>query len=233
MKYFLATIAFLSITITFHINAEELDTDIWHLKHEKDGVLIYAKKDPHHSIKDLKMTSVIRGKSLSSFVALFQDLDSYPDWVYSCNEAELVKKISDTQIVYYMYSNFPWPMSDRDFVLHNKIWQNPTTGAFHSKSIAYNNFMDKTEGVVRVTHFTAEWIITPIKEENFELLYTFSADPAGQIPSWIVNTFAEVGPLKTISQMEIQAKKQKYAYAKIHFVKEKFSKSAKHTELLE
>lgn len=228
MKIVLITIALLFSLFT--TNAEELDTTVWELRHEKEGIFIYTKIDPHQSIKDLKMTSTISGKSLSSFVALFQDLAAYPTWVYSCNEAEIIEEISDKHLIYYMYSDFPWPMSDRDFVLHNRIWYNAETGSFHSKSDAHNNLIDEKEGVVRVTHFTAEWIITPINKEKFDVWYTFSADPAGQIPAWVVNIFSEMGPFKTIKQMEIEAKKPKYADVEIQFLKEKSTKMVLLTE---
>lgn len=202
--------------------AEVPDKDIWHLKHEKNDVYIYSKKVPHSSIKELKITSTINGHSLSCIVALFNDTDSYPDWVYSCISSTVLKQISDTEIIYHTASDFPWPMSDRDFVVHNKIWQNDETGAFHSKSKAHNNYIEEKEGVVRVTHFTAEWIITPIEEGKFKLHYTFTADPEGQIPTWIVNTFAEFGPLKTIEQIEIHAAKKKYKNARFDYIAEKF-----------
>lgn len=227
MKFILSTVVFIfSFLIT---NAEEIDSDIWNLKHEKDGILIYTKKDAHHSIKDLKMTSTISGKSLSSFAAIFQDLKSYPTWVYSCNEAKVIERISDTQIIYYTSSDFPWPMSDRDFVLYNKVWQNQETGAFHSISEAHNSNLNKKSGLVRVTHFKSEWIITPADKGKFDLLYTFSADPGGQIPAWIVNTFAEFGPLNTIKQIETQAQKPKYQNTKISYINEKHSQIVQQT----
>lgn len=201
-------------------HSNELNEDIWHLKHEIDSVFVYTKKDPHHSLKEIKLKSTINGESLSSFVALFQDLDSYTNWVYSCNSVELLERVSDKQIIYYFHAEFPWPLNDRDFVIYNEIWQNNETGAFHSRSKAHNNYLNEKKGLVRVTYFSAEWVITPIDDGTFDVSYTFSTDPAGNIPTWIVNTFAEFGPLKTINQMELQAQKEKYSNANFSYITE-------------
>jgi len=193
---------------------------VWVLAKEKEGVKIYKRETPNSNLKQMRMLSKIKGNSLASFAALFQDLEDYDKWVYSCERGVLLKKISDNEIIYYIHSNFPWPLDNRDFVLKNAIWQDPHTMAFHSKSVAHNNFYQEKKGVIRVKVFEAEWIITPLGDRNYSLKYTFSTDPAGDLPAWVINSFMDLGPLNTIQGMERHAKSEKYAKARFGFIKE-------------
>ncbi len=192
----------------------------WVLTKEKEGVKIYQREIPNSNLKQMRMISTIKGNSLSSFAALFQDLENYDEWVYSCIESKLLKKLAENEIVYYINSDFPWPLDDRDFVLKNTISQDNKTLAFHSKSVAYNNFYGAKSGIVRVKVFDAEWVITPMGNGKFGLVYTFSTDPAGDIPTWIINSFMDVGPLQTLKGMERYAQSAKYGKANFSFITE-------------
>ena len=192
----------------------------WKLVSEKDNIKVYTKEVEGRKVKSMKMTCKIEGNSLSSFVAVFQDMSSYSDWVYSGSDPALLEKISPQEIYYYVRSEFPWPLSDRDFVVHNKIWQDPITHTFYSKSEVLNNYLDEKKDVVRIKEFEAEWQITPLESGGYYLQYTFYTDPAGNIPNWLVNHFLDVGPYKTIKNLEAEAKKEKYSSTSFSFVYE-------------
>ena len=192
----------------------------WEQISEKADIKVYTKEVDGHKVKSMKMTCQIDGNSLSSFVAVFQDMSSYPDWVYSSSEPSMLHKLSDQEIYYYVRSEFPWPLSDRDFVVHNKVWQDPETNTFYSKSTVLNDYLDEVEGVVRIKEFEGSWKITPLPNGRYDLEYTFYTDPGGNIPGWIVNRFLDVGPFKTIKSLEAEAQKSKYSIASFSFVKE-------------
>lgn len=194
--------------------------DDWELVSEKEGVKVYTKSVDGHKIKSMRMSCEIEGTSLSSFAAVFHDMSSYQDWVYSGKEPSLLLKLAENEIFYYVRSDFPWPMSDRDFVVHNKVWQNPNTYTFYSHSTVLNDYLDEVEDVVRIKEFDATWEITPLKNGRYNLKYTFFTDPGGSIPNWIVNRFLDVGPFQTIKNLEQEAKKEKYQKVEFSYLKE-------------
>jgi len=207
--------------LTFSFGFSSFNTEpAWVLAQEKEGIKIYTRAMPNSKLKQMRMISTIKGNSLASFAALFQDLADYNKWVYSCNGGILLKQLSENEIIYYIHSDFPWPMDDRDFVLKNSIWQDPKTMAFHSKSVAHNDYHGAKPGVIRVKVFEAEWIIKPLGNGHYNLNYTFSTDPAGDLPTWVINAFMDMGPLNTIQGMERHAQSAKYAKARFGFIKE-------------
>ncbi len=158
--------------------------------------------------------------SLGSFVAVLQDLNSYDRWVYGNKDAKVVEFISDTELIYYGVTDFPWPMSDRDYVIHNKMWQNPKTLAFNSLSVAQDGVLPEKDDIVRVSTLRARWTLTPKSKGEFHVVYTVKSDPEGSIPSWITNMMLDVGPFKTLKNLEKETKKAQYKYATFDFIKE-------------
>lgn len=210
--------AVLSLFVCLYLPAQQENT--WEQINEKDEIKVYTRQEEGNKLKSMKMTCLIEGNSLSSFVAVFQDMASYPDWVYSSEEPNLLEEISSQEVYYYVRSEFPWPFSDRDFVVHNKVWQDSETNTFYSKSVALNDYIDEVDGVVRIKEFEGYWKITPRPDGKYYLEYTFYTDPGGSIPRWIVNHFLDVGPFKTIKSLEVEAQKLKYSKASFSFVEE-------------
>jgi hypothetical protein len=195
------------------------ETKKWDFWKERDGVKVYTRLKTGSKIKELKMETIFNG-SLSSFVAVLQDLKSYDRWVYGNKEAKMIDYISDTEQIYYGVTDFPWPMSDRDYVVHNKMWQNPKTLTFNSLSIAQDGILPEKENIVRVSTLRAQWTLTPKRKGEFHVTYTVKSDPEGSIPSWITNMMLDVGPFKTLKNLEKETQKAKYKYASFDFIKE-------------
>ena len=220
MPYF-ARLLNISIFALFSLTGDlAVISNEWELVKEKNGIKVYTREIKGKDFKELKMDGIIRGQSLSSFVALFHDLDSYPKWVYSFGEAKVLHHISETEMIYYLRSDFPWPLSDRDFVVRNKIWQDSKNLAFHSHSVIHNEFYDEIEDCVRVTEFEATWVITPQAKGEFHLEYLFNTDPSGNIPAWLVNSFLDVGPLHTVENLEKMANTEQYKNVRFSFIQE-------------
>jgi hypothetical protein len=195
------------------------DYKMWDFWKERDGVKVYTRLNSGSKLKELKMETVYKG-SLASFVAVLQDLSSYERWVYANKEAKLVDYISDTEQIYYGVTDFPWPMSDRDYVVHNKIWQDPKTLEFNSLSIAQSDLLPEKEGIVRVSTLRARWTLTPKRIGEFNVVYTVKSDPEGSIPTWMTNMMLDVGPFKTLKNLELETQKAQYKYASFDFIKE-------------
>lgn len=218
MNYFkLIVVGILSWLLFF--SGTRPDLKKWEFWKEKDGVKVYTRLNTGSKIKELKMETVYKG-TLSSFVAVIQDLTSYERWVYANKEAEVVNQISATELLYYGLTDFPWPMSDRDYVVHNKIWQNPKSLEFYSLSVAKDGYLPEKSGIVRVSTLEAKWTLTPKRKGEFSVVYTVKSDPEGSIPTWMTNMMLDVGPFKTLKNLELETKKAQYKYATFDFIKE-------------
>lgn len=191
--------------------------DNWVLRHEKNGVkTFFREKKGGYEVKF--MTSI--QTSLSGFTKLLNDVEQYPIWGYKVKEARLLKKISDNEMYYYTRIDLPWPLEDRDFVLHTIFTQYLVARRVESINQSVPNFIPPVPGVVRVQHTISRWTLTPTSGGMVKTEYYLDSDPGGSLPNWLVNMGLEMGPLEMFKSINVLLKKPAYRDLKIAGIKE-------------
>ena len=210
---------FVFIYILLAAFVQETPKEVWRLKKCDKGIAVYTRHAENSKLKELKSIFIVK-TSLSSIVALINDFDSYPEWVYRCNKSYAVLKISDLEFIQYQSVKAPWPVENRDIVMHKKISQDPNTKVITQRVNGMPDYLPKVDDHVRVKLFRASWVLTPIKGGMVNVEYQLLVDPSGSIPSWLVNLAAVDGPYDTEIKMMELLKKEKYQKAKLSYIKE-------------
>ena len=195
------------------------DKDGSELKRDKGGIMVYMRDAPDSKIKELKFTTDLDA-SLNAIAAILTHVEGFDDWVYASIQSRTVKRVSESEVYYYTQIDFPWPLNNRDLVLHTNIWQDPKTLSIHSRTNSVHWMQPETHGVVRITKADLEWNFTPLKNGKVHLDYYLKSDPGGNIPAWIVNLAADQGPLQTMVKFKEMLQKEEYKNAKPAFVQE-------------
>ena len=198
---------------------QEKPKEEWHLKKYEQGIRVYTRHSEGSKLKELKSDFQIK-TSLSSIVALLNDFDSYPQWVYRCEKSYAALKISNTEFIQYQSVKAPWPVENRDIVIHKKLSQDPISKVIIQRVNGMPDYLPKVSDHVRVQLFKALWIITPLKDGMVNLEYQLLVDPSGSIPVWLVNLAVVDGPYDTEIKMKQLLLKEKYQKAKLPFIKE-------------
>ncbi len=201
--------------------------DSWTLKKDKKDLKIYTRNIGESGIKELKIVTEMQ-TSLSSIIALFDDVNAYTSWVYSTDEAKITQTIAPNHIYYYSISDFPWPLNNRDVILSSLVEQDPETKVVTSTSTSKHDSYPRQKGMVRVEKLDAQWILTPKSGGIVHIIYTIKTDPGGNIPIFLTNAFIDRGPIQTISKMRDMLKKDKYKNAKVDFIEELAEQSYNH-----
>ena len=191
----------------------------WELKRDKGGIQVYMREQDDSDIKELKFTTEIEA-SLNAVAAILTDVEGFDDWVYASMESYTIEEISDTEVYYYTSLDFPWPLSNRDLVLHSKFWQDEETLAIHSATTSAHDRMEELEDFIRITKADLYWTFTPIGNGKVRVDYQLNSDPGGKIPAWMINIAADQGPLQTMIKFKEEIAKEKYRNAKLAFVQE-------------
>jgi len=191
----------------------------WELKKDKNDIKIYVREAPDSPFKELSMKFNVDA-SMSSIVALLQDIEAIPDWVYKCEESYVVKEINTEEEYYYNLIDFPWPLSDRDFVVRSKLSQDPITKVMRSESWVVDDMLPEKDGVVRITSMHLWWEFTPQADGTIAIDYYLKSDPGGYLPAWIVNLAIDQGPIQTIKRFKKVLDKPKYKNAKVAYISE-------------
>jgi hypothetical protein len=188
----------------------------WALKATKDGVNVYTRNSSSN-VQELKLTTTLQ-TSLSGIAQLLSEVELYPKWGYKISEARVVKRISPNELYYYSRIDFPWPMSDRDVVMHTKLTQDPKTHVITAVSTAVPNLLPEVKDVVRLHKASTRWVITPQADGKLATEYYIHSDPGGSLPDWLVNMAIDVGPRETIKNMRGLLAQSRYRNARLAHV---------------
>jgi hypothetical protein len=92
----------------------------WKLSKEKDGIKVYQSELQHSSYKAIKVECTLEG-NYDKLIAVLSNVSGQKDWVYHNKTAYIVKKVNPYEFYYYTEASLPWPMSNRDAVVHLKM----------------------------------------------------------------------------------------------------------------
>jgi len=170
----------------------------WQFVKETNGVKVYFRETPGNPIKEVKILTTFNAP-INSIISALTDVDSYPSWVYGALESRVVKRISTSEMMYYNKLDFPWPLTDRDILIHTRIIKEGDM--VYSVSEAKSDELSPSNDLVRITRFKSKWAFKPIGN-RVQAEYVFSSDPGGNIPVWMINLALDQGPLKTIQNFK-------------------------------
>ncbi|MBA3971744.1 MAG: START domain-containing protein [Bacteroidetes bacterium] len=197
----------------------QAETEPWQLQKLDKGISVYTQFAKGSDYKELKAVCQIK-TSLSSIIALSNDVESYPKWSYKCENSRIIKEISDQELIRYQSVTVPWPVDKRDMVVKAHSYQDPKTGVVHQKVTCMAEAAPAVNGYVRVKELRAMWTITPLKNGMVEVEYLLLVDPGGSVPAWVVNLAVVDGPYETALKMKEFVMKEKYQSAVYSFISE-------------
>lgn len=210
----------LSVLPVFLLNCTTAWAQDWKLNTERDGLKIYMADVPGSKIKALRVICRLQA-SESQLVAVLMDVNHAAEWVYHTKSCVLLKQVSPSELYYYSEINLPWPASNRDFIAHLTVTQDPMTRVVTIDGPVVNGMVPEKRGVVRIANAYGHWVISPERRGYIKIDYTLHTDPGGNLPAWIVNMFAAQGPLQFFEGLKREIQKPRYRSAARPYIIEK------------
>jgi len=208
-----------SVLCSEHVLAGE-----WDLKKtdsEADIRVYYRTTDSGYT--EFKGITHVKSR-LSAFVALFNDLDRMPEWVYRNKKSETLKDVSNTEVYARTVSEMPWPLTDRDAVLRSTLSQDPKTLAVTIRGSAAPNFWPRSENHVRMPVVESYWRFTPLESGAIEVVFQGYGDPGGNLSSrflrWFVDLALWEAPYQTLLGVQKMISGDAYQRASYAYIRE-------------
>ncbi|NBC07933.1 MAG: hypothetical protein GVY26_12140 [Bacteroidetes bacterium] len=196
-------------------NAQE---GAWKLARETDGLKVYLRDAADSDIKEIKIETTLNA-SLDAVVSVLKDVPVYDEWIYKCLEARRLEASTNTSSLYYCKLDFPWPMSDRDFIAQSQLRQDPDSRTVYIDVKGLPNYKPAKKGIVRINDLSIHYELVPLSAERVQMTYRLHSDPGGSIPAWLVNLVVDNGPTNTVKGMRDKLKEAKYQNARLAFLK--------------
>jgi hypothetical protein len=156
-------------------------------------------------MEDSKINSIQSTFTVSaSFTELSEvlfDLDNFHLWQYKIIRTELLKSFSAQEFIYRAELETPWPVSNRDLILHVKLTPGATPNSYHFSAIGKPDFIPPRNGFVRVPLSEAHWYIQVVDKNTIHVKHSILIDPGGSIPAWLMNLSLAEGPYQTFKSL--------------------------------
>jgi hypothetical protein len=153
-------------------------------------------------------------------VALIGEVKNYGTWMDHCIEVKKLESSSPTDYVYYNLANFPWPLTDREYVMESRMTQNPESLIVNFRYKAVPDFIPENKRYIRVPETLSEWTIQPVQNGFLELEYYLKSDPGGAVPAWLVNIALKTQPFKTMQRLRELAQSDAYSNIRLPYIQE-------------
>ena len=192
----------------------------WKLKIDRDNIRVYSRKLDKSKIHEIKAVSRVQS-SLSSIVTLLNDVEAVSKWIPNSGETILLKRINDYETIVYGIIRPPWPVSDRDIIVHFKLSQDRETKSVTVNITGRPDYIPLKEDYVRVPLLKSFWKLTPGTHGFLDVVYQVHAEPGGLVLSWFVNASTDEVAYDTVKNMQEMIQEEKYKKAKLGYMDEK------------
>lgn len=178
----------------------------WKLEKQKNGISVYLSDIDGSKFKAVKVECTLPG-TYAKLIGILTNVSDFSNWIYKNKTSKLMKQNSSLDFIYYTETHMPWPLSNRDAVIHLQIKTDSLPKFLTITGKGEPDLISRFSSKVRVPHYRSTWKVTMPTSKTLQISYYLEIDPGGSIPAWIANTFAEKGPYETFSNIADQLKK--------------------------
>jgi hypothetical protein len=185
----------------------------WRQDLTDQGVTVGVKDEPGRNLPVFRGTGTVDA-SVFELLAILDDAGRHCDWMPNCAGSQLLKKTSDWDRIEYHRTSAPFPVSDRDVVVHSVVTGNvdkqEVWARFDATSLAGHGPVD---GAVRMPRLRGYYLLQALDAQRSRVTYQIDADPGGMLPDWLARLASRKLPVQTIVGLRKQAAKMRGKYA--------------------
>lgn len=190
----------------------------WKLAKDQDGIQVYTKEKPGSVLKMSKVTGEVES-SLSTLVAIFQDVDAYDAFFPSTSEMRLLERPSETKQIHYLVSDAPWPVADRDGIYEYVFSYASSEKTVYIQMHSLPDYLGQEEDRVRIRECTGTWTLKQLSTKKTLVTYEFHVEPGGSVPAWLANMSVTDTPYETLANLRKRAALNQYQGKSFSFIR--------------
>jgi hypothetical protein len=186
----------------------------WHRVGVEDGVTLEMRDVPGSDLPEFRGTAVLPA-ALYAVAGVVDDLDRFCEWNARCIKNREYVHVSESERIFYMRSGAPWPLDDRDALLHGVV----TGLGTNEITVRFEAIRDARwpplPDAVRMPAVHGSWKMTRVTDTSTRVEYQVLADPGGHIPAWAARMTAKQVPRDTLARLrrhlpKVQGRYQAY-----------------------
>ncbi|MBL6689883.1 MAG: START domain-containing protein [Pseudomonadales bacterium] len=198
-------LATLFILLTASVGASAAD---WSTRLDQDGVLIESRKTGESKYEEFRAQTLL-DVNVASALALLQDTEACTQWVFRCKESITLEQPSATERSFHQVTSLPFPAKSRDVIFHAEISYKPE-GTVKVEMTARPDALPEGRHV-RIQEAYGFYLLEPVSEDRTKITWQQYVDPAGALPSWLVNSMLTDLPFRSLTAFRELVTKAPYA----------------------
>lgn len=167
---------------------------------DSDEVKVWTKAIDNSDFKAFKGQVTINA-TVETVLAVVTDHNNYPHWYHKNKLTKKLKQISETQALSYAITQTPWPVNNRDSVTIS-TQTHLADGSVKIDIEAVDDAYPEQAGLIRITQLNGFWKLEKITAQQTRVTLQISAEPGGEIPSWLANSMVIDMPFYTLSNLK-------------------------------
>jgi hypothetical protein len=179
----------------------------WKLSKDKDGIKVYQSEVKHSKYKNIKVECTLDG-TYDKLMSILNDVTNQKNWVYNNKNSSILQRVSPNEFYYYSETHLPWPMTNRDAIIHLKMNKDSLNRFLKISAVSVPGYAPEKSGMVRVPRSDISWYVTMPSAKTISIVYIFDAEPGGSLPAWAVNMFTDKGPYESFKKLSELLKRQ-------------------------
>jgi hypothetical protein len=187
------------------------------LRKDQDSIKVYTCSKDESKFKSIKASFEVNATA-PELAAMVMDIAGYNEWQYKTINPKILKWINKQELIYYVEIVAPWPVSNRDLIVHLKIEQDPLTKRMVFTANGLPDYIPVKEGITRVPMSKSTWIVVPVSANKMRVEYSMNIDPSGSVPAWMVNMVSAEGPFESFYTLKNKIKERNYTKADAPFI---------------
>lgn len=134
-------------------------------------------------------------------LSVLQDETTYTSWMKAAKSYYRLMTVDAYQWYSYVQFSIPWPLNNQDCILKYSILENPEIGQTKITLKSEPAFLETFEGVERISHMEAVWIITQVGPSKTHVEYLVYSKQEPKFPTWITDPLIQKNLLKTMDAL--------------------------------
>ena len=170
----------------------------WTLASDDDGIDLYTKTVPESPIQAVKCTGIVNIKPQVLIDKLFtQSFEQWKKLDDALLTREVIETLDENNQLVLQTSHLPWPLWPRELAMLVTRRTRPAGGAVLTlASVQHDKMPEKPKEFVRGNMAFSAFLAVPEGEDKSRLYRIAVLDPAGSLPTALVN--AKIHAVRTL-----------------------------------
>ncbi|MBK5269876.1 MAG: hypothetical protein JJE22_02570, partial [Bacteroidia bacterium] len=131
----------------------------WKLSKSRDGINVYESATKNSDYKSIKVEYTAPG-TFEKLMTILNNVALHKDWVYNSKKSYVIKRNSPVDFYYYTETSIPWPMSNRDAVVHLTMTKDSLNRFLNVTANGVPGYVPEKNGKVRIPKLSVNWYVT-------------------------------------------------------------------------